>query len=161
MPHSRGARRGTRKLFQRDFRKSGFINLSTYMQVYKLGDYVDLKANGAIHKGMPHKYYHGRTGRVWNVSRRALGVEVTKTVRGKVLKKRLHVRIEHLHKSTCRQDFLDRVATNEAKRADAKKTGNFVQLKRQPAGPRDGHIVKVTKGNKPQVVTPVAYEFVC
>jgi large subunit ribosomal protein L21e len=43
MPHSRGARRGTRKLFQRDFRKSGFINLSTYMQVYKLGDYVDIK----------------------------------------------------------------------------------------------------------------------
>ncbi|PNX70123.1 hypothetical protein L195_g057112, partial [Trifolium pratense] len=27
---------------------------------------------------MPHKFYHGRTGRVWNVTKRAIGVEVNK-----------------------------------------------------------------------------------
>ena len=29
---------------------------------------------------MPHKFYHGRTGIVWNVTKRALGVEVNKEV---------------------------------------------------------------------------------
>lgn len=29
---------------------------------------------------MPHKFYHGRTGRVWNVTKRAIGVEVNKQV---------------------------------------------------------------------------------
>ena len=30
---------------------------------------------------MPHKWYHGKTGRVWNVTKRAVGVEVNKTVK--------------------------------------------------------------------------------
>ena len=30
-----------------------------------------------IHKGMPHKTYHGRTGIVFNVAKRAVGVEVS------------------------------------------------------------------------------------
>jgi hypothetical protein len=29
-----------------------------------------------IHKGMPHKTYHGRTGIVFNVAKKAVGVEV-------------------------------------------------------------------------------------
>jgi large subunit ribosomal protein L21e len=35
------------------------IPLSTYLRVYKVGDIVDIKANAAQQKGMPHKYYHG------------------------------------------------------------------------------------------------------
>ena len=31
-------------------------------------------------QGMPHKVYHGRTGVVWNVTKRAIGVEVNKQV---------------------------------------------------------------------------------
>jgi large subunit ribosomal protein L21e len=27
---------------------------------------------------MPHKYYHGKTGVVWNVTKRAVGVEIYK-----------------------------------------------------------------------------------
>jgi large subunit ribosomal protein L21e len=29
---------------------------------------------------MPHKFYHGRTGIVWNVSKRAVGVVINKQV---------------------------------------------------------------------------------
>ena len=36
--------------------------------------------NGAVHKGMPHEFYHGRTGRVWNVTKRAISVEINKQV---------------------------------------------------------------------------------
>jgi large subunit ribosomal protein L21e len=45
-----------------------------------VGDYVDIKVNAAVHKGMPFKFYHGRTGIVWNVTKRALGVELNKVV---------------------------------------------------------------------------------
>ena len=37
--------------------------------------------NGAIHKGMPYKVYHGKTGRVFNVTKRACGVVVNKQVK--------------------------------------------------------------------------------
>ena len=37
---------------------------------------------GAFQKGMPHKAYHGKTGRVFNVSKRAVGVVVNKRVGG-------------------------------------------------------------------------------
>jgi ribosomal protein L21E len=46
-----------------------------------VGDYVDIKVNASVHKGMPFKFYHGRTGIVWNVTKRALGVELNKVVR--------------------------------------------------------------------------------
>lgn len=80
MPAGHGVRSRTRDLFARPFRKKGYIPLTTYLRTYKIGDYVDIKVNGAVHKGMPHKFYHGRTGKVWNVTKRAIGVEVNKQV---------------------------------------------------------------------------------
>lgn len=80
MPAGHGVRGRTRDLFARPFRKKGPTHLSTYLRTFKTGDYVDVKVNGSIHKGMPHKFYHGRTGRVWNVTKRAVGVEVNKQV---------------------------------------------------------------------------------
>jgi large subunit ribosomal protein L21e len=80
MPAGHGLRSRTRDLFARPFRKKGYIPLTTYLRTYKIGDNVDIKVNGAVHKGMPHKFYHGRTGRVWNVTKRAIGVEINKQV---------------------------------------------------------------------------------
>lgn len=80
MPAGHGVRSRTRDLFSRPFRKKGYIPLTTYLRTYKIGEYVDIKVNGAVHKGMPHKFYHGRTGRLWNVTKRAIGVEVNKQV---------------------------------------------------------------------------------
>lgn len=68
------------------------IKLSTYLTQYKRGDYVDIKANAAQHKGMPYKNYHGRTGIVFNVTKRAVGVRVNKPVNGRIIEKRVHVR---------------------------------------------------------------------
>lgn len=78
MTNSKGYRRGTRDLFSRKFGKQGVIPLSTYMKVFKNGDIVDIKGNGAVQKGMPYKAYHGKTGRVFNVTAHALGVIVNK-----------------------------------------------------------------------------------
>ena len=52
--------------------------LRVCVQTFKLGQFVDVVANSAQQKGMPYKYYHGKTGRVWNISRRAIGVVITK-----------------------------------------------------------------------------------
>merc|ERR1719329_2139653 len=95
------------------FRGNGTIGLNKYLTNYKLGQIVDIVGDGAVHKGMPHKFYHGKTGIVWNVTKRALGVELNKRVGNRIMKKRIHVRIEHVRMSTSRKGFLDRVAENE------------------------------------------------
>ena len=44
-----------------------------------------VKANGAIHKGMPYKAYHGRTGQVYNVAKHSLGVILSTNKSGVLL----------------------------------------------------------------------------
>jgi large subunit ribosomal protein L21e len=150
MPHSYGYRARTRHLFARPFRQNGQLNMTNYLTTYKIGDFVDIRANGAIHKGMPYKYYHGRTGRVWNVTPRAVGVVVNKRVRGRILAKRIHVRIEHVQKSRCRENFVKRVKENQ-KIADANKKNPQAKkpfLKRGHQEPRPGYILNVQKQGK-------------
>ncbi|KAA0203868.1 hypothetical protein HAZT_HAZT000250 [Hyalella azteca] len=93
MTNPKGTRRGTRDMFSRGFKKNGVEHLTTYLRCYKMGQLVDIKAgfihgNGAFQKGMPHKSYHGKTGRIFNVTPHALGVVVNKRVRGRIFAKR-------------------------------------------------------------------------
>merc|ERR1712070_382895 len=94
-----GVRARTRDLFAKPYKKHGATPLTRYFVVYKVGDYVDVIADGSIHKGMPHKFYHGKTGRVFNVTAHAVGFVVNKHVNGRIIPKRIHVRIEHVRKS--------------------------------------------------------------
>ena len=148
----------TRHMFARDFRAHGPEHLSTYLTIYKVGDWVDIKANGSIHKGMPYKFYHGRTGRVWNVTKRAVGVEIIKTVGNRKILKRIHVRTEHVRHSRCREEFLKRVKENERLRAEAKKLGNKISLKRKPGLPKLGETIDISK-TQVETLRQVKYEF--
>ncbi|KAK6055294.1 ribosomal protein L21e [Cooperia oncophora] len=160
MTNSKGLRRGTRYMFARNFRKHGIEHLSTYYRIYKRGDIVDIKANGAFQKGMPFKAYHGKTGTVFNVTKSAVGVIVNKRVRGRIIPKRINIRVEHVKPSTCRQDFLNRVKANDEKKKAAKAAGEPLPvLKRLPVGPRPGHLVS-TKNNDPELLAPLRYEIV-
>jgi len=116
MPHAFGYRARTRALHSKAFRKHGTIPLSRRMVNYKIGDYVDIVTDGAVHKGMPHKFYHGRTGKVFDVTQHALGVIVNKVVRNRIVPKRLHIRVEHLRQSRSRESFLDRIRENDKKK---------------------------------------------
>merc|ERR1712038_745191 len=128
--------------FSRGYKKKGVEHLSTYLKTYKIGDIVDIKGCGAFQKGMPFKAFHGKTGRVFNVSKRALGVVVNKRVRGKILPKRIYVRVEHAKHSQCRKDFLDRVHANEVRKKEAKASGQKgAPCKRFPAEPKTAHLV--------------------
>lgn len=43
--------------------------------------WFSLQGTGTIQKGMPHKCYHGKTGRVYNVTQHAVGIIVNKQVK--------------------------------------------------------------------------------
>ena len=81
MPDGHGLRSRTRDKFSKGYRQNGVVPTTDILRTYKVGDYVDIKVNSAVHGGMPHKFYHGRTGVVWNITKRAVGVEVNKEVR--------------------------------------------------------------------------------
>ena len=76
-------------MFSGPFRKHGVVPLATYMRIYKKGDIADIKGMGTVQKGMPHKCYHSKTGRVYNVPQHAVGIIVNKRVKGKILAKEL------------------------------------------------------------------------
>merc|ERR1711918_144341 len=85
-----------------------------------------------IHKGMQHKYYHGKTGRVYIV---------TKGVNGRIVPKRICVRVDHVRKSMSRLAFVERVKANDKLKVEAKKAGKKIVTKREPVGPRPAHVV--------------------
>jgi len=162
---SSGYRACTRDLFSKKFRtKGGNPGLTTYLRKYKVGDMVDVVANPAEQKGMPHKFYHGRTGRVWNVNKRAIGVEINKIHRQRQIVKRIHVRVEHVRPSRSQSGHLARVKANEEIKAAAKKSGTpapVEAIKRQPKGPRDAFKLELgaTCEGKVHLLTPQAYVF--
>merc|ERR1712196_399874 len=102
---------------------------------------------------MPYKFYHGKTGRVWNVTKRAVGVEVNK-----VHRKRIHVRVEHVEPSRCREGFLARRSENDAKLEQAKKDKSGLttkDLRRKPVEPRAAFTLTNVE---PSIITPVPYD---
>merc|ERR1711874_211645 len=154
---SRGLRHGTRNKLSRPFRGKGTINMSTYLRPFKVGDYVDVKINSAVHKGMPYFQYHGHTGVIWDITPRAVGVELNKPLGNKIIKKRLHVRVEHVQPSRCREEFLQRRASNDAKKAEAKAAGKKIDCKRQPDGPKGAEVIA---NPTIETITAIPYDIV-
>jgi large subunit ribosomal protein L21e len=129
-------------MFSRPFRKHGVVPLATYVWIYKKGDIVDIKGMGTVWKGMLHKCYHGKTGRVYKVTQHADDTVVNKWVKDKILAKRIHVRVEHIKHSKSWESFLKHVKENDQKKKEAKEKGTWIQLKHQTAPPREAHFVR-------------------
>eukprot|EP00632_Arachnochrysis_sp_CCMP2950_P011746 CAMPEP_0185695160 /NCGR_PEP_ID=MMETSP1164-20130828/4348_1 /TAXON_ID=1104430 /ORGANISM="Chrysoreinhardia sp, Strain CCMP2950" /LENGTH=810 /DNA_ID=CAMNT_0028362019 /DNA_START=34 /DNA_END=2467 /DNA_ORIENTATION=+ len=155
MPHSFGTRGRTRDMFSRPFRQRGLIKLSTYLTTYKVGDYVDIKVNPAQVKGLPFKHYHGRTGVIYNITKRAVGVRIAKQVNGRIINKHLNVRVEHVVPSKCRNELISRVHENEALKSKARESGEKVNLKRQPTAPKDGFVINIAE--PPETIQPIPF----
>ncbi len=160
MPHSFGLRARTRHMFAKKFGTNGAnIPLSQYLMSIKVGDYVDIFANPTIHKGMPHKFYHGRTGVVFNVTKSAVGLRVNKYVNGRIIEKRIHVRIEHIRKSKCQKEILARRVSNETAKKQARESGVKVSLKRSPKLPKEGYFLASAgeEGQEIQTIQPLPF----
>lgn len=159
MTNTHGVRRGTRYMFSRAFKDKGRRPLKVVLATFKVGDIVDIKGTGDVQKGMPHKAYHGKTGIVYNVTKRAVGVVVNKRIKNRIVRKHINVRTEHVKQSKCRQDFLRRVKENDAKKAEASEKGvRGISVKREPAQPRSATFVNHSR-NEPVVVRPLKFEY--
>ncbi|MEM3570740.1 MAG: 50S ribosomal protein L21e [Candidatus Bathyarchaeia archaeon] len=89
---SKGYRSRTRNLLRKRPRDKGKINLSKILRTYKNGDKVCIKIDPSVHKGMPHRRYHGKIGLVIGKRGRSSEVKVISGDKSKILL----VRPEHL-----------------------------------------------------------------
>ena len=147
MTTSHGQRSRTRHKFKRPFRRTGAIRMANYLKKYKKGDYVDIIVDGSQHKGMPHHFYHGRTGKIFNVNPRSVGIAIHKQVKQRKIEKRIHVRVEHIRHSNSRLAFVKKILENDKLKAEARKNGQIISTKRQPQGPGEAKNVKYTMEN--------------
>ncbi|MDH5459601.1 MAG: 50S ribosomal protein L21e [Candidatus Bathyarchaeota archaeon] len=92
MKKSRGYRAGTRRLLKKRPRERGKIRLSKLLYQYQPGNRVVIKIDSSVHKGMPHKRYHGKVGTVIDKRGRSYLVSVTQ---GDAVKE-IIVKPEHL-----------------------------------------------------------------
>ena len=156
MPHTKGYRGRTRHLFAQSFRNHGQHELSKTLVIYKVGDIVDVVADGSVQRGMPHKFYHGKTGRIFNVTPHAVGVIVNKKVGNRIIPKRINVRMAHVKKSQSREAFKDRIRENDKIKEAANKAGKSISTKRIPGQPKAAEVVKSTI----ETLNPLRFRYV-
>ena len=89
---AKGYRRKTRSILRRKPRERGKTGLSKILYEYKRGEKVVVKLDPSVHKGMPHRRFHGRVGVIADKKGRAYVINVTQ---GKAVKE-IIVRPEHL-----------------------------------------------------------------
>ena len=88
----KGHQMSTRALLRRHPRERGKTTLSKILQSYSDGDKVVVKIDSSVHKGMPHRRYHGRVGVIMSKRGRSYVIHVTQ---GDATKE-IIVRPEHL-----------------------------------------------------------------
>ena len=131
MTRSKGKRSNTRNINTRSYRRHGPEHISSYIQEFKIGDYVDIVINSSVHKGMPYKYYHGKTGKIFNISKSSIGVKIEKIVGNRKIIKKINIRIEHIRKSRSKIEFLDRIKSKDKNRTKLKSTHSLHAFFRQ------------------------------
>jgi large subunit ribosomal protein L21e len=73
---SKGYRARTRALLSKKPREKGKLCLGKLLQNYQLGNKVCIKIDPSVHKGMPHKRFHGKIGEIVGKRGRSYIVEV-------------------------------------------------------------------------------------
>jgi large subunit ribosomal protein L21e len=89
---SKGYRARTRKLLKKKPRERGKIKISRLLRDYDPGNSVVIKIDPSVQKGMPHRRYHGKVGKIVGKRGRSYIVSVTQ---GEAVKE-IIVRPEHL-----------------------------------------------------------------
>jgi len=92
MRKSKGYRSSARRLLTKGAREHGKLRLSKLLHEYQPGASVVVKIDSSVHKGMPHRRYHGKVGTVLNKRGRSYVVSVPQ---GDAVKE-IIVRPEHL-----------------------------------------------------------------
>lgn len=64
MAHHNGPRKKTRYKFKKPLRRRGIPPVTSVIQEFEIGSRVHIVVEPSVHKGMPPRRYHGRTGTV-------------------------------------------------------------------------------------------------
>lgn len=91
---SKGTRSKTRHVLRKKPRERGLSPITRALQEFEEGDRVSIVIDPSIHKGMPHRRYHGKTGYVAGRQGNAYRVDVRE---GNAVKTVI-VRPEHLRR---------------------------------------------------------------
>ncbi|MEM1574805.1 MAG: 50S ribosomal protein L21e [Nitrososphaerota archaeon] len=92
MPKSKGYRNRTRSLLRKERGSRSIVSPDIYLQKFKINDKVIILANPSVHKGLPHRRYHGKIGRIAEIRGKGYVVEI---IDGNKIKK-ITTRPEHL-----------------------------------------------------------------
>lgn len=92
MRKSKGYRSRARRVLTKEPREHGKLRLSKLLHEYQRGTSVVIKIDSSVHKGMPHRRYHGRVGTILNKRGRSYVVSVSQ---GDAIRE-IIVRPEHL-----------------------------------------------------------------
>ncbi len=76
MPKSKGFRYKSRDLLTRPMKGRQGPNPEIYLQDFQPGEKVVIKLNPTVHKGAPHKRYHGKVGEILGKRGRAYLVRI-------------------------------------------------------------------------------------
>ena len=92
MGKTKGFRVKSRSILKKGPREHGKLGINRLVKEYKLGDKVVIMIDSSVHKGTPHRRYHGKTGIIKDKRGRAYIINIHQ---GKALKE-IIVRPEHL-----------------------------------------------------------------
>jgi large subunit ribosomal protein L21e len=90
--NAKGFRRKTRYILKRKPRERGKTGLSKVLREYAPEEKVVIKLDPSVHKGMPHRRFHGKIGVIANKRGGSYVINVTQ---GKAIKE-IIVRPEHI-----------------------------------------------------------------
>ncbi len=90
---SKGYRSRTRRLLEKHPRRRGLPSPDRLLYDYKIGEQVVILIDPSVHKGQPHKRFHGKVGTI--IEKRGRAYVVAMKMGGKV--KKAAVRPEHIH----------------------------------------------------------------
>jgi large subunit ribosomal protein L21e len=89
---AKGYQSKARSVLRKNPREKGKTGLSKILYEYKPGEKVVVNIDSSIHKGMPHRRYHGKIGVIVNKRGRSYVLNVTQ---GRAIKE-IIVRPEHI-----------------------------------------------------------------
>lgn len=136
MTNMKGKTKGTCSMFSGLFGKHSVVPLATNMRIYKKHDIVDIKGMGTVHKAIPHKCYHGNTGRSLQCHPACRWHCCKQANKGKMPAQRITVHMEQIKHFKSRESFQKHAKENDEKKKKVKEKGTWDQLTHQPDPPR-------------------------
>jgi len=80
-----GSRRKTRSKLRKNVREKGKISIRRYLQTFKIGERVCLKAEPAVQKGMYFRRFHGKIGTIKGMKGKCYEVMIRDIKKNKLL----------------------------------------------------------------------------